>query len=472
MIGTYFGIKRHASFLLFNIIESIFTVHVHCAIFIFIFNQTSYCTCTCIHMYTCLFIHTYQQYHFIYLIHHELLFVIYNKHTTTQHNKQHRGQQAGEQGTQSPFPKPIEGAILATPTGQILGSGHTSYSQSAIEAALSSAGIIATPLSEWCVNWPSSDQLRKDIREATLYVTLEPSSRRRGASLPPMTQLIQMSGITRVVIGSPDPVLEWNSEGAGVLHGAGLEVVMGVESDDANQLLRGYKDLANSKLQKMARKHFDTFGRPLGFLHCSVVDSDDVDSFARNGNTFGKDFGGKMLGLREFGSYALAPPPDSIWADNVVSDGDDGDGDDDMSDFFGIEEDDDDNNDEDMDLNEYGQPKSNPMMPWYEQMDAVVGTFPRAGNGPKGDQSIKARLNGLKWLATNGNVLPANVERILVMDATDLQDLPISNDDPNLPLGVDVEAFWESKGRKASRILLRSGDNAQAISAAKAASGE
>ena len=282
-----------------------------------------------------------------------------------------------------------------------------------------------------------------------------------------MTQLIQMSGITRVVIGSPDPVQEWNSEGAGVLHGAGLEVVMGVEGDDANALLKGYKDLANSKLQKMARKHFDTFGRPLGFLHCSVVDSDDVDSFARNGNTFGKDFGGKMLGLREFGSYALAPPPDSIWADSV------GDGDD-ISDFFGLEDDEngDDDEDMDMDVHGYGQPKSNPMMPWYEQMDAVVGTFPRAGNGPKGDQSITARLNGLKWLATHGNVLPANVERILVMDATDLQDLPISNDDPNLPLGVDVEAFWRGEGRKASRILLRSGDNAQAISAAKAAAGE
>jgi hypothetical protein len=49
----------------------------------------------------------------------------------------------------------------------------------------------------------------------------------------------------------------------------------------------------------MARKHFESFGRPLGFLHCSVVDSDDVESFARNGNTFGKDFGGQRLSFRE-----------------------------------------------------------------------------------------------------------------------------------------------------------------------------
>ena len=100
----------------------------------------------------------------------------------------------------------------------------------------------------------------------------------------------------------------------------------------------------------------------------------------------------------------------------------------------------------------------------------MVATFPREGNGPADDQSTMARLNGLKWLATNGNMLPANVERILVMDATDLRDLPLSNDDPNLPPGVDVEAFWKAEGRKPSRILLRSGDNAQAIAAANAAS--
>jgi hypothetical protein len=108
-----------------------------------------------------------------------------------------------------------------------------------------------------------------------------------------------------------------------------------------------------------------------------------------------------------------------------------------------------------------GQKNTNPMMPFYEQVDAVVATFPREGHGPDGDQSVTARLNGLKWLATNGNALPANVERILVLDATDLKDLPVSNDDPNLPFGVDVEAFWRSEGRKPSRILLRSGENAQ-----------
>ena len=103
-------------------------------------------------------------------------------------------------------------------------------------------------------------------------------------------------------------------------------------------------------------------------------------------------------------------------------------------------------------------------------MDAVVATFPRPGNGPVDDDSITARLNGLKWLSTYGSELPAGVERILVMDATDLADLPLTNDDPTLPKGVDVEKFWASKGRKPTRVLLRRGRSAQAQAAAKAAS--
>lgn len=99
----------------------------------------------------------------------------------------------------------------------------------------------------------------------------------------------------------------------------------------------------------------------------------------------------------------------------------------------------------------------------------AVATFPKAGNGPVGDPSIQGRLKGLKWLATDGKSLPAGVERVLVMDATDLNDLPLTNDDPNLPPGVDVEEFWRADGRKPSRVLLRHGDNAVAIAVAKAA---
>ena len=98
-----------------------------------------------------------------------------------------------------------------------------------------------------------------------------------------------------------------------------------------------------------------------------------------------------------------------------------------------------------------------------------VATFPKAGDGPVDDSSIQARLKGLIWLATNGKSLPAGVERVLVMDATDLEDLPLSNDNPTVPPGVDVEEFWRANGRKSTRVLLRHGDNAVAIAVAKAA---
>lgn len=363
----------------------------------------------------------------------------------------------GERGSHSPFPKPLCGAILATSDGQILGEGRSNYEQDAIQAAIKSAGIVATPLSEWCVSWPSDSLLRKNLKESTLYVTMEPSAERQGQSLPPITQLIQMTGIPRVVIGCPNPIPELASEGAATLHSTGLDVIMGIEEEECSKLISKYSELCNSKLQRMARKHFDAFERPLGFLHCSVVDSDDVMSFAQNGNAFGKNFGGKHLSFRDFGSYELAPPPESIWASDIEQEEDDFT---EVDNFFNLDF------DEEEDQEGLG---TNPMMPWYEQVDAVVATFPREGNGPSDDKSIRGRLNGLKWLSTNGEVLPANVERILVMDATDLQDLPMSNDDPNLPKGMDVEKFWKAKGRKPSRVLLRHGDNAQAIAVANSA---
>lgn len=55
----------------------------------------------------------------------------------------------------------------------------------------------------------------------------------------------------------------------------------------------------------------------MGHLHCSVIDTDDAEAFARNGNTFGKNFGGQHLSYRDFGTYEIAPPPESIWASSV-----------------------------------------------------------------------------------------------------------------------------------------------------------
>ena len=102
--------------------------------------------------------------------------------------------------------------------------------------------------------------------------------------------------------------------------------------------------------------------KPMGHLHCSVIDSDDAEAFIRNGNSFGKNFGGKILSYRDFGAYEIAPPPESIWA----SDGGDDAGDEfePDADYFFLN---------DMDFEDEAAQESlgkNPMMPWYEQVDA------------------------------------------------------------------------------------------------------
>ena len=337
--------------------------------------------------------------------------------------------------------------------GTIMGKGRSDFKTEAVHACLENSGLEITPLSEWCVTWPTNAYLRERLATSTLYVTMEPYEQRRGTAYPPLTQLITQAGIPRTVIGCPSPIRERSGKGAAALHQFGMTVSMGqVCREECEEVIEGYSELVNRKLQQMARSHFSKTGRPLGFLHCSVVDSDNIEAFARNGNAFGTDFGGKTLNFRDFGSYEIAPPPEVIWA----VDGEEGD------DLYLL-----DINFQDEEFQEDLQ--GNPMMPWYEQVDAVCATFPKAGNGPADDDSVTGRLNGLKWLASHGESLPAGVERILVMDATDLYDLPLTNHDPNLPAGIDVEHFWTSSFRKPTRLLLRLGAHAQARTAAESA---
>jgi pyrimidine deaminase RibD-like protein len=160
-----------------------------------------------------------------------------------------------------PYPKPIAGAVIVDKHGKILGKGRSDYHQDCIRAAIADAGLMATPLREWCVSWPSNRALREALAQSTLYTTLEPSDRAQGEALPPITQLIEQSGIPRVVIGCADPIPERAMEGAARLHSAGISVSLGVEQQDCEQLIEEYAQLANSKLQVMSRKFAERFGR-------------------------------------------------------------------------------------------------------------------------------------------------------------------------------------------------------------------
>lgn len=211
----------------------------------------------------------------------------------------------------SAYPNPTTGAVLVAEDGTVLGRGASDYARDSVQAVMQDAGLDVSPLQEWCVQWPSSNKLRKELHTATLYLTMEPSCERRGQALPPVTQLIELSGVRRVVIACPDPTAERSSKGAAALHSAGIDVTMGsVLVDECSTLIQLYSERVNEKLQRLARKHYHQFKKPLGFLHCSVVDSDNLQAFARHGNAFGKNFDGNNLSFREFGAYEIAPPPE------------------------------------------------------------------------------------------------------------------------------------------------------------------
>lgn len=72
------------------------------------------------------------------------------------------------------------------------------------------------------------------LREATIYVTLEPCS--HYGKTPPCSKLIIDSGIPRVVIACGDPFEKVRGRGVAMLRAAGVEVVEGVLEEEARAL--------------------------------------------------------------------------------------------------------------------------------------------------------------------------------------------------------------------------------------------
>ncbi|MDG1573145.1 bifunctional diaminohydroxyphosphoribosylaminopyrimidine deaminase/5-amino-6-(5-phosphoribosylamino)uracil reductase RibD [Robiginitalea sp. M366] len=114
-----------------------------------------------------------------------------------------------KKGRGSTAPNPSVGAVVAGPGG-ILGEGFTS--------------AYGGPHAEVNAIRGVSDPER--LKEATLYVTLEPCNHH--GKTPPCTDLILQMGIPRVVIGLQDPHALVDGSGIARLRGAGCEVITGV----------------------------------------------------------------------------------------------------------------------------------------------------------------------------------------------------------------------------------------------------
>lgn len=77
---------------------------------------------------------------------------------------------------------------------------------------------------------------KKDLAEATLYVTLEPCSTH--GRTPPCVEAILAAGVRRVVVASTDPNPAHGGEGYTILRRTGVEVLTGVCETEGDHLIR------------------------------------------------------------------------------------------------------------------------------------------------------------------------------------------------------------------------------------------
>jgi diaminohydroxyphosphoribosylaminopyrimidine deaminase/5-amino-6-(5-phosphoribosylamino)uracil reductase len=118
-------------------------------------------------------------------------------------------------------PNPLVGAVLVK-NGQIIGEG---YHQKIGEAHAE-------------VNAIASVKKASDLKDATLYVNLEPCVHH--GKTPPCTDLIIRKGIPRVVISMTDPNPKVAGKGIEKLRANGVEVISGVLEDEAKYLNRRF----------------------------------------------------------------------------------------------------------------------------------------------------------------------------------------------------------------------------------------
>jgi diaminohydroxyphosphoribosylaminopyrimidine deaminase / 5-amino-6-(5-phosphoribosylamino)uracil reductase len=126
-------------------------------------------------------------------------------------------------GAGSVAPNPMVGAVLVH-ENRIIGEGyHQQYGQPHAEV--------------YCIQSVKEEDLGL-LPQSTLYVSLEPCA--HTGKTPPCADLIIKKGITKVVIGTPDPFKAVNGKGIEKLTDAGVEVRVGVCADACLELNRRF----------------------------------------------------------------------------------------------------------------------------------------------------------------------------------------------------------------------------------------
>ncbi|MCX8034603.1 MAG: bifunctional diaminohydroxyphosphoribosylaminopyrimidine deaminase/5-amino-6-(5-phosphoribosylamino)uracil reductase RibD [Thermodesulfovibrio sp.] len=149
-------------------------------------------------------------------------------------------------------PNPCVGAVVVDKRGNIISKGYHKYfggPHAEVEALLG-------------LN-------KKDIKDSTLYVTLEPCN--HYGKTPPCTELIIKKGIKKVVVGIEDknPLVE--GKGIKRLKEAGIEVIVGV---------------IREKLSILYKPFFKYINTGLPFVTLKVAQSLDGKNSVREGNRY------------------------------------------------------------------------------------------------------------------------------------------------------------------------------------------
>lgn len=119
-------------------------------------------------------------------------------------------------------PNPMVGAVIVDASGRIIGEGwHRRCGEGHAE-----------------VNAVASVRDPEALRDATMYVTLEPCS--HYGKTPPCAELIVSRGIPRVVVGTLDPFAKVSGRGVARLREAGVEVEIGMLEKECQELNRKF----------------------------------------------------------------------------------------------------------------------------------------------------------------------------------------------------------------------------------------
>ncbi len=148
----------------------------------------------------------------------------------TDHGHLARAVELAERGRGAVHPNPMVGAVIVSPSGEVVGEGwHARYGGPHAEvAALADAGERA--------------------RGATAYVSLEPCC--HTGKTGPCTVALMQAGVARVVVASGDPSEKASGRGLGDLRDEGIDVAVLDAGDELAAAARG--------LNQPFRKHSRT----------------------------------------------------------------------------------------------------------------------------------------------------------------------------------------------------------------------